>query len=214
MQLSATIQQRVHDFLAGNPDEAVLRWIFRSVVTVTIIVLAADLAGMNGWIGHDGSGGRSKARYAFAGPPGHGAVNSGPARPGRRQAADAAAASRWRDGQADDLRTGGRRQTDGDRHHHAGDFRSVRRRSRQAWRLYQDRGAEFTRRVGDRRAGDGPAHSRTEFRDRDRAREILRLILSAAVRRRIGAPRRRQGGSRRASGGGGRGSKRRCRATR
>jgi hypothetical protein len=51
MQRSATIQQRVHTFLAGNPDETVLRWIFRSVVTVTAIVLAADLAGMNGWIG-------------------------------------------------------------------------------------------------------------------------------------------------------------------
>ena len=50
MQPSATIQQRVHAFLAGNPDEAVLRWIFRGVVTVTIIVLAADLAGANGWI--------------------------------------------------------------------------------------------------------------------------------------------------------------------
>ena len=47
MQLSAAVQRRVHDFLAGNPDEAILRWIFRGVVTVTAIVLAADLAGMN-----------------------------------------------------------------------------------------------------------------------------------------------------------------------
>jgi hypothetical protein len=51
MQPSATIRQRFHAFLAGNPDEAVLRWIFRSVVTVTAIVLAVDLAGMNGWTG-------------------------------------------------------------------------------------------------------------------------------------------------------------------
>ena len=51
MQPSATIQQRVHAFLAGNPDEAVLRWVFRGVVSVTIILLAADLAGTNGWIG-------------------------------------------------------------------------------------------------------------------------------------------------------------------
>jgi hypothetical protein len=50
MQPSATIQQRIHAFLAANPDEAILRWIFRSVVTITIVVLAADLAGMNGWI--------------------------------------------------------------------------------------------------------------------------------------------------------------------
>ena len=29
MQLSATIQRRVHDFLAANPDEAILRFAFR-----------------------------------------------------------------------------------------------------------------------------------------------------------------------------------------
>ncbi|MDE5455382.1 hypothetical protein GWE18_21575 [Bradyrhizobium sp. CSA112] len=51
MQPSATFQQRIQAFLAANPDEAILRFIFRSVVTVTILVLAADLAGMNGWIG-------------------------------------------------------------------------------------------------------------------------------------------------------------------
>jgi hypothetical protein len=51
MQPSATFQQRIHAFLAANPDEAILRFIFRSVVTVTILVLAADLAGMNGWLG-------------------------------------------------------------------------------------------------------------------------------------------------------------------
>ena len=50
MQLSAALRQRVHAFLAGNPDDAILRWIFRSVVTVTAVVLAADLASMNGWI--------------------------------------------------------------------------------------------------------------------------------------------------------------------
>jgi hypothetical protein len=50
MQPSATIRQRFHAFLAANPDEAILGWIFRSVVAVTIVVLAADLAGMNGWI--------------------------------------------------------------------------------------------------------------------------------------------------------------------
>jgi hypothetical protein len=47
----ATIQQRLHAWLSDNPDEAVLRWLFRSVLTVTIAVLAADLAGMNGWAG-------------------------------------------------------------------------------------------------------------------------------------------------------------------
>ena len=51
MQPSATFRQRIHAFLAATPDETILRFIFRSVVAVTILVLAADLAGMNGWIG-------------------------------------------------------------------------------------------------------------------------------------------------------------------
>lgn len=51
MPLSAAFRHRVNAFLAGNPDEAALRWIFRSVVVVTAVALAADLAGMNGWIG-------------------------------------------------------------------------------------------------------------------------------------------------------------------
>jgi hypothetical protein len=46
----ATIPQRFHAWLSDNPDEAVLRWIFRGIVTVTIAVLVADLAGQNGWI--------------------------------------------------------------------------------------------------------------------------------------------------------------------
>lgn len=54
MQISAAIQHRVRAFLAGNPDEAILRWIFGSVVMVTAVALAADLAGMNGWIGTPG----------------------------------------------------------------------------------------------------------------------------------------------------------------
>src|SRR5882757_8693860 len=52
MPQSSTMQQRFHAWLSDNPDEAVLRWIFRSVVTVTIIVLAVDLAGMNGLLGN------------------------------------------------------------------------------------------------------------------------------------------------------------------
>lgn len=51
MPPSAAFRNRVNAFLAGNPDETVLRWILRSVVMITAIVLAADLAGMNGWIG-------------------------------------------------------------------------------------------------------------------------------------------------------------------
>jgi hypothetical protein len=48
MPQSSTMQQRFHAWLSDHADETVLRWIFRSVVTVTIIVLAVDLAGMNG----------------------------------------------------------------------------------------------------------------------------------------------------------------------
>lgn len=44
----ATLQQRVSDWLADHPDDAILRTIFRGVVGVTIAVLALDLAGMNG----------------------------------------------------------------------------------------------------------------------------------------------------------------------
>jgi len=47
----SALRQRVDAFLAGNPDEAILRWTFGSVLAVTAIVLASDLAGMNGWIG-------------------------------------------------------------------------------------------------------------------------------------------------------------------
>jgi hypothetical protein len=44
-----TLSQRFQAWLADNPDDAVLRFIFRTVVVVTIAVLGADLAGMNGW---------------------------------------------------------------------------------------------------------------------------------------------------------------------
>jgi hypothetical protein len=55
MSQSSTMQQRLHAWLSDNPDEAVLRWIFRSVVTVTIAVLAVDLASMQGWIANPDS---------------------------------------------------------------------------------------------------------------------------------------------------------------
>jgi hypothetical protein len=45
-----TSRQRFQVWVSDNPDEWVLRWIFRSVVTVTIAVLALDLAGMNGFL--------------------------------------------------------------------------------------------------------------------------------------------------------------------
>jgi hypothetical protein len=51
MSQSATISQRFHSWLSDNPDQHVLRWIFRSAVAVTIAALGADLATGNGWIG-------------------------------------------------------------------------------------------------------------------------------------------------------------------
>jgi hypothetical protein len=50
MPQSLSAGQRFQLWLANNPDEAVLRWLFRSVVTVTIAVLGLDLAGMNGYL--------------------------------------------------------------------------------------------------------------------------------------------------------------------
>jgi hypothetical protein len=50
MPQSATMSQRFHAWLSDNPDERILRWIFRSIGAVTIAALAADLATSNGWI--------------------------------------------------------------------------------------------------------------------------------------------------------------------
>jgi len=46
------ISQRFHAWLMDNPDVAVLRWLFRSVIAVTVAVLALDLAGQSGWIAY------------------------------------------------------------------------------------------------------------------------------------------------------------------
>jgi hypothetical protein len=46
----STIKQRFHAWLSENADEAILRWIFRSVLLVVIAMLVADLARINGWI--------------------------------------------------------------------------------------------------------------------------------------------------------------------
>lgn len=51
MPQPVTTSQRFHGWLSDNPDEQILRWIFRSVVAATIAALAADLATTNGWIG-------------------------------------------------------------------------------------------------------------------------------------------------------------------
>jgi hypothetical protein len=50
MPQSSTLQQRFHGWLSDRPDDAILRWIFRSLIAVTIAVLAVDLGTGNGWI--------------------------------------------------------------------------------------------------------------------------------------------------------------------
>ena len=52
MPQSFTIRQRFHVWLLDHADDAVLRWIFRSFVLVTIAALAVDLAGTQGWIAY------------------------------------------------------------------------------------------------------------------------------------------------------------------
>jgi hypothetical protein len=54
MPQSSSMQQRFFVWLSDNPGEAILRWIFRGVLTVTIAALAVDLAGMNGWSANPG----------------------------------------------------------------------------------------------------------------------------------------------------------------
>jgi hypothetical protein len=46
---SSILRQRFHACQSDDADEAVLRWIFRGVLTVTIVALTADLARMEGW---------------------------------------------------------------------------------------------------------------------------------------------------------------------
>ncbi|WP_315807284.1 MULTISPECIES: hypothetical protein [unclassified Bradyrhizobium] len=48
--MRAAVSDRVHTWLAGNPDESILRWIFRLVLVVAISALAADLAERAGWV--------------------------------------------------------------------------------------------------------------------------------------------------------------------
>jgi len=50
MPQSMTTSQRFHGWLSDHPDEQILRWIFRSIVAVTVAALAADLATGQGWI--------------------------------------------------------------------------------------------------------------------------------------------------------------------
>jgi hypothetical protein len=51
MSRSYPLQQRFQAWLAYSADEAILRWIFRSALAVTVTVLALDVASMQGWTG-------------------------------------------------------------------------------------------------------------------------------------------------------------------
>jgi hypothetical protein len=69
MPQSLTTSQRFHAWLSDHPDETVLRWIFRSIVAVTVAALAADLATSNGWIGApDPAAGPLQTRQVSPGP--------------------------------------------------------------------------------------------------------------------------------------------------
>lgn len=46
----SSVTQRFHRWMAGNPDDAVLRLVFRGLVAVSIGALGFDLASANGWI--------------------------------------------------------------------------------------------------------------------------------------------------------------------
>ncbi|MGJ4953762.1 hypothetical protein [Bradyrhizobium sp. HKCCYLS20291] len=46
--MASALNRRVHAWLAGNPDESILRWTFRAILGVTVVVLAADLVELNG----------------------------------------------------------------------------------------------------------------------------------------------------------------------
>jgi hypothetical protein len=46
----STVKERFHGWLSDNPDEIMLRWIFRSLIAVIVATLAADLAASNGWM--------------------------------------------------------------------------------------------------------------------------------------------------------------------
>ncbi|GLH79161.1 hypothetical protein SSBR45G_40700 [Bradyrhizobium sp. SSBR45G] len=46
--MASALNQRLHAWLAGNPDESILRWVFRTILVITVAILAADLIDQNG----------------------------------------------------------------------------------------------------------------------------------------------------------------------
>src|SRR3954470_14243414 len=47
---SSILHRRFQAWLAGSPEDDILRWMFRAIVAVTIAALAGDLATMSGWL--------------------------------------------------------------------------------------------------------------------------------------------------------------------
>ena len=189
-----------------SAEETLLRWIFRGALAVTVAVLALDLAN------HQGSD-RPGPTVRLRRPKSASLYPSSICRalcPQFWRRYCPAATSAWLplpqpDGalaRPDDFRPGRRRQADGDGHDHAGNCGELRRRGRPPRRLYQDRGAEFAGRLGGRRDGDRPPDTGEEIRNGSRSGKILRLVVSAGVRRWNRATRRREGRHRRSSGGG------------
>jgi hypothetical protein len=49
--MTSALSRRVQTWLPDNPDETILRWIFRGILAVTVAALVVDLAELNGWTG-------------------------------------------------------------------------------------------------------------------------------------------------------------------
>jgi hypothetical protein len=48
---ASALSRRARTWLPDNPDETILRWIFRCILAVTVVALVTDLAELNGWSG-------------------------------------------------------------------------------------------------------------------------------------------------------------------
>ncbi|UFZ03190.1 hypothetical protein LQG66_28715 [Bradyrhizobium ontarionense] len=45
--MASALNRRIHAWLSDNPDESILRWVFRTILVVTVAVLVADLVELN-----------------------------------------------------------------------------------------------------------------------------------------------------------------------
>jgi hypothetical protein len=164
---SLAIRQRFHAWLLEHAEETILRWIFRSAVVVALGVLAVDLASINGWIIYPDRA-VAPAEIREDSP----ALNLprlvpsilAPLFPvgGKRLVPLPQPEGALAKPMTFELVGGGRLMASGIIT--AGVSQSFAAEA-ERHSEYQDRGAEFARRLGDRRAGDGAAHSRKTIRD-------------------------------------------------